>query len=179
MKTIDTYMKQVIQKGKGNALAIGPTEVMIDALNENDAISICDVLSKENHKGEKKSIFRKRSKTFNFKKMRKTFQKKKKDIVIGDILELERYMKTFIRDSIYITKGTIYLFIGNPNYDFDLLIKRYKRFGVDCTLVPVQDGTILVIPVGNAKNHYWKEKFYYIIDTLIDIIDVIGDALVS
>lgn len=179
MKTIDTYIKQIIQNGKGNALVIGPTEVMITAFNENDAISICDVLSKENHKGGKKSIVRKKSKTFNFKKMRKTFQKKKKDIVIGDILALERYMKTFIRDSIYITKGTIYLFIEDSNYDFDLLIKRYKRFGVNSTLVSVQDGTILVIPIGTTKNHYWKEKIYYFIDTIVDIIDAIGDILVN
>ena len=179
MKTIDSYMKQIIQKGKGNVLAIGPTETMINALQESDAISICDVLSRENNKSNQKTIFRRKSKTFNFKKMRKTFHRKNKDMVIGNIVELERYMKTFIRDSIYITKGDIYLFINDCNYDFDLLIKRYQRFDITYSLEQGEDGIILIIQVGNAKNHYWKEKIYYIVDTIMDIADIIGDTLIS
>ncbi len=177
--TIDTYMNQIIQKAEGNALAIGPTISMEKALQENATITICDVLSKNNPSDRKKSFFHKRPKTFSFKKMRKTFHKKTKDIIIGDVFELERYMKTFIRDSIYITKGNIYLFVKDTNYDLDLLMKRYQRFDVTCEKEKVEDGIVLKVTVFNAKNHYWKEKLYYIVDTIVDIADIIGDALVS
>lgn len=179
MKTIDTYMKQIIQKASGNALAIAPTEEMTKALEENDHIVICDLLSKSKNPEGKKSIFHKKQKTFDFKKMRKIFHKKKKDIIIGDIVELEHHFKTFIPDSIYITKGYIYLYVKDPNYDFSCIIKRYQRFDVPCEVEKAKDGTILVLAVLNAKNHYWKEKMYHIIDTIEDIMDIIGDALVS
>lgn len=112
-------------------------------------------------------------------KNEKKFKKKRKDMIIGNIEELDRYMKTFIKDSIYITKGTVYLFIQNVDYDYDLLVKRYKRFGVTPVIEHCQDGIVLVIEVKNTKNHFWKEKVYYILDALFDFIDVVGDILAS
>lgn len=99
--------------------------------------------------------------------------------MIADIRELEPYFKTFIRDSIYITKGTIYLFVMNPEYDLDLLIKRYHRFQVESSIKKCKDGVIVTIHVGNAKNHFWKEKVYYVVDVVTDIADMIGDALIG
>lgn len=179
MKTVEQYMKQIIHHGVGNVLAIGPTESMQSELERNDAITICDVLNHPQKGLGVKTLFFKKEKTFHFNKMRKTFKKKRKDMILGDIAELENHLKTFIRDSIYITKGTIYLYTWNNTYDFELLIKRYKRYAIVCKLEKCKDGNILVIPVQNTKNHYWKEKFYYVIDTIADIIDMIGDALVS
>ena len=177
MQTIEHTMNLYIQKEKGNVLAICPTEGMIQTLQNNEGITVCDVLSK-NQDGKKGKTGR-RQKHFSFKKMRKKFKKKTKDVIIADIKELESYWKTFIRDSIYITKGTIYLFVMNPEYDLDLLIKRYHRFQVGSSIKKCKDGVIVTIHVGNAKNHFWKEKMYYIIDVLTDIADLIGDALVS
>lgn len=179
MKTVEQYMNQIIRHGVGNVLAIGPTESMQSELEKNDAITVCDVLNHpKKEEGTKKTFFNK-EKTFHFKKMRKTFHKKKKDILLGDIIELKNHLRTFIRDSIYITKGTIYLYTWDKTYDFDLLIKRYQRYSVVCKLEQCKDGSILIIPVQNAKNHYIKEKLYYVVDTIIDIIDIIGDALAS
>lgn len=179
MKTIDQYMKSVIQKSVGHALAIGPTDVMYQALEVNQEITVCDVLNRENGSQGKRRFFSKRNKPFQFKKMRKTFGKKQKNLVIGDIKELERYFKTFIRDSIYITKGDLYLFTTDVAYDFDLLIMRYKRFSVTTQIEKCKDGTLLILHVGEVKNHWWKEKIYYVIDVIIDFVDLIGDALVS
>lgn len=179
MKSIEQCMKQIIQSGTGNVLAIEPTQSMQKELEQNDAITVCDVLNHpKKEQGTKKAFFQK-EKTFHFKKMRKTFKKKKKDMILGDIKELENHLKTFIRDSIYITKGTIYLYTWDETYDFDLLIKRYQRYSVMCKLEQCKDGSILIIPVQNTKNHYIQEKLYYVIDTIIDIIDIIGDALAS
>lgn len=177
MKTIEQIINQKIEEGKGNVLAICPTDSMITSLEKNDAITVCDVLSNPKQNGEGKRTFR--QKTFNFKKMRKKFKKKRKDMIIGEVTELSRYMKTFVRDSIYITKGTIFLFIQNPDYDYDLLVKRYKRFGIDCVIEKCDDGILFTMEVGQAKNHFWKEKIYYIIDILIEMIDLIGDVLIN
>ncbi len=152
---------------------------MIQAIHENHAITICDLLSRSTKEKGKKTIFSKKTKTFQFQKMRKTFHKKKKDILIGDIGSLERYFKTFIPDSVYITKGYIYLFIKDPSYDFDYIIRHYQRFNITHEIEKAKDGSILIIDVSRAKNHYWKEKIYYGIDVITDAIDIIGDALVK
>lgn len=177
MKTIEKIINPIIQTGSGNVLAICPTSTMLAYLEENNRIDICDILS--NPTKENDGSKGKRQKPFNFKKMRKKFKKKRKDMIIGDITELTRYQKTFVRDSIYITKGTIYLFTQNSDYDYDLWVKRYKRFGVTTIIEHCEDGLVLTIEIGNTKNHFWKEKVYFILDVIFDFIDVIGDILAS
>lgn len=177
MKTIDQFMCQMIQKSAGNILAIVPTSCMEQELKSNEMIMVCDVLNRQQNQSKGK-MFSKKMKPFNFKKVRKTFQKKKKDIVIGNIEELERYFKTFVADSIYITKGSIYLFTYNKDYDFDLLHRQYSRFVSQSKSETCLDGIVFIVEVNNAKNHFWKEKIYYVTDIVINVVDAIGDALI-
>ncbi len=177
MNTVEQAFHKIIPKKEGNVLAIGVSSFMYQELQKNEKIVICDVLSKGEESGKRK-LFQRNPKTFDFKKIRKTFGKKQKDMIIGNIQELKSYFKTFIQDSIYITKGTIYLY-STEEYDFDLLVKRYKRFQITSNFEKCKDGMILKIEVRDTKNSWVKEKFYYIMDTVIDIVDAIGDALVN
>ncbi len=177
MKTVEQIINSYLKKEQGDGLAICPTEFMMQTLQGNNAILSCDVLSKEkSNTGTRKSC---KKKSFSLKKIRKQFHQKTKHFIVANINELERYFKTFVADSVYITNGMLYLFILDINYDLQKLERRYQRFHVPCDIVTCKDGFVLVIKVGNTKTHYWKEKWYYFIDSMIDILDIIGDALIN
>ncbi len=177
MKTVEQTINVYLKKETGDGLAICPTNDMIQILQKNDSILSCDILSEGSH-GKGKKFFHKNP-YFSFRKMRKQFKKKTKHFVVADIYALETHFKTFIPDSIYITNGTIYLYVFHSDYDLSLLQKRYQRFHVPCYVESCKDGFMLKIEVGSTKNHYWKDKSYYLIDTIMDIADMIGDALAS
>lgn len=171
MKIVDAKICSTIKTLSGNVLGIGLNEKMLDLLNKNDNVTICNVLSapaKEEGHGKK-------AKVFNMRKMRKKFGHKKVDTIVGNLQELDRYMKRFVADSIYITKGDIYLY-SEVSYDESILKKRYERFNITFSII---EKNIYQIHVGKAKNNKIKEKLYYIIDTIIEWIDIIGDILAN
>ena len=177
MNSVEQTIKQMIQKGKGNILAIGTSNSMNLLLEKNKEITTCDVLSKITFKNGKRRLFHK-PKSFHLKKMRKTFHKKQKDMLIGDIQEFQHYYKRFIPDSVYITKGIICLYTTS-NSDLDLFARRYYRYIHSIQTKICKDGKVIIIEIGDAKNHFWKDKIYYIIDVIIEFIDIIGDVLIN
>lgn len=67
----------------------------------------------------------------------------------------------------------------NKEYDIENITKRYKRYNTEIEVKEFIDGSLIKINTSKAKNHFIKDKIYYIMDTLNNIADVIGDILVS
>ena len=101
---MDNFILNEIKKMEGTLLGIGlHNEKFKAAINKNPKIIICNLLE-EPHKsfGKKKFKVNERSRPINIKKLRKIFHQKKTDNIICNLKTIKPFLKTFIKDSVYI-----------------------------------------------------------------------------
>ena len=150
---------------------------IIKSININDKIVDCDLFDcwndKENE--EKKGNY----KNFYITQLRKKYKKKKINYIICNIDKMDKYLKIFIKDSIYINNNIIYLFSYNKNYNFNKVIKKYNRYNVKIDKIEVENGIILKIETKDAFNHKISDSIYYIIDSIGDLLNMITDILMN
>lgn len=180
MKKID-YLKKVFENLKGNVLLIGVKEqTLLDQIEGKKEINTCYMLNSEGKSSLKKQRWSlKKDTTISIKKFRKKFKKKRMDTIICNIEEMESYFKTFIKDSIYICKGTIYFYGSKRKMDSLHLKEKYRRYKVKIEEENVLDGKILIIHVGKAKTYRIKELWYSCFDFVISCANIISDYLVN
>ena len=111
-------------------------------------------------------------------KRRKKRPEKKINYVISNISDINPYLPRFIPDSIYITNSVIYIY-GNINFDYEKVIKKYRRYTNKIETIVANDMFFIKVDVGNARNSFFKDKIYFIIDNLEVFADKIGDILVG
>ena len=163
----------------GDVLGIGVDETISEILEQNERVLNCNLLNSfsktENSKQEKKQ----RLKKIRIKKIRKVFKKKKVDLIICNIDEIKKYLKTFIKDSIYINKDILYIYNIEDEELKKELIKKYKRYNVKIEELKDNKKTILKIDNKLSKTNIFKDTFYLIIDTLIQLLNIISDILLN
>ncbi len=163
----------------GDVLGIGVDETISEILEQNERVLNCNLLNSfsktENSKQEKKQ----RLKKIRIKKIRKVFKKKKVDFIICNIDEIKKYLKTFIKDSIYINKDILYIYNIEDEELKKELIKKYKRYNVKIEELKDNKKTILKIDNKLSKTNIFKDTFYLIIDTLIQLLNIISDILLN
>lgn len=176
MKKVERELCNIVKDLEGNLIGIGLAEPkLLDKIERNDKITECTLLNDQT--GELNKEQSGRTKKLNIRKLRKKFKKKRIDTIICATEEIALYTKTFVKDSIYITKGTIY-FYGE---DLDLLEniqEKYKRYQVSTKQEKYGQSYLYVVEVKDAKNHRIKEIGYYIKDTLMNGVDYLSDYLV-
>lgn len=161
---------KIIKTLEGNVLGIGLSKDMVEAIEKNDAITECNLLNsytKEQH-GK-----RKRGKTIKIKKLHKYFKKKSVDTIICDYETIQKYMNTFVKNSVYINRKQLYFF---GNIDKEIIAKRYHRYN---TTVSFSNQNIAIIDNTNSKNNKFKDIGYRFIDASTAAIDFIGDVLMN
>lgn len=163
-------MKKIIKNLEGRVLGIGLNEELVKQIEDNDKIIECNLLNSYSKGKNKFSLF---NKTIKIKKIRKVFKKKKIDYVICNYDEINQYFNTFIKDSIYISKTKIYYF---GNIDIELLKNRYGRYN---TNIVIKNKNLVEINCSNAKNNFFKDYYYRLIDFKNKLIEVIGDILMN
>ena len=161
---------KVIKNLDGKVLGIGLNETLTKEIEENDKIIECNLLNSYVKGKNKFSLF---SKTINIKKIRRKFKKKNIDYIICNYDEICKYFNTFIKDSIYINNKTIYYF---GNIDLELLKYRYGRYK---TNINIKNRSLIEIDTSNAKNNFFKDFYYRIIDFKDRMIEIIGDILMN
>lgn len=169
-------LKKYIKNMNGKVIGIGiENEKIIEEIDKNNKILECDLLNsvdiKSNATGKNK---RKKY----IKKLRKQYKKKTIDYMVINSNEADKYLKKIVKDSIYINNGDIYYYL-DKNYEQDRIIKKYKRYNTEIEIKKYNDGFIIKIDTRNAKNNFFKDMIYYVIDTLSNVADLIGDILVS
>ena len=163
----------IISNMSGFVLAIGTDEKLGKKLENNELITKCDVLngfSKNNKKGKREKI-----KTINIKKIRKIYKKKKVDYIICNYEQISKYLKTFIKDSVFINKTKLY-FYGDVDKN---VIKKYQRYNADISIKEYKKTSIIEIDNTNSKTDFIKDLKYRIIDGFNSAIEFIGDILMG
>lgn len=159
-----------IKNMSGNVLGIGDFDnKIVEKLDKNNNITTCNILGNSDYTGEQTG----RSKKMRLSKIRK-FKHKRIDYLIVNYKDIDKFLKTFIKDSIYITKQNIYFCSNNPK-----ILKLYNRYNVSIKTIKCSDENIYVIDTSKAKNNKVKEFIYRILDFFEFIIDVITELLLN
>lgn len=164
-------MKVILEKLTGNVLAIGLDDTLKKILEANiniDSYTYLDTI--KNSKGSKKSS-KTKAKNIKVKKIKKYFKRKSIDYIICDYNSIKKYNKTIIRDIVYLNRQKAY-FYGNIDMD---LLKKFKRYKTDIKV----DKKFVEIDNQNSKNNFFKDKAYYIIDTISNLRDLLADLLLN
>lgn len=173
-------LEEIIKKISGNVLVIGLDDKLLDMFNKNNKVNLYSIYS-NNSKGifskEKKKKTNK-GKTINIKKLRKYFNKKSVDYLIYKEEEIIKYYKYIIKDTIYLNNNTIYIYSSNTT-DKDFIISKYRRYNVEIELTEYKNGYIITINNKNGKNNYFKDKIYFVKDSLYNLAEFIGNILIS
>lgn len=160
-----------IKNFSGNVLGIGDiSDDIVDSLNKNDKVIELNILSNKDYnigtgsgKGKKLSIR-------NLRKLKK----KRVNYLLVDYKNIDEHIKTFIKDSIYITKDYIYFVADNKK-----IKKYYNRYKTDIKEITLTDGLIYVINTKNAKNNKFREFYYSIVDSIDSLVELITNLLLS
>lgn len=174
---IISYLRKYIKSMHGKVIGIGlDNEKIIEEIAKNNKILNCDLLNSIDIKSS--DCKGKKTKKKYIKKLRKEYKKKNINYMIINSIKIDKYLKKIIMDSIYINKGDIYYYMNNE-YEKDRIIKKYKRYNTSIKILKCDDGYIIKINTSNAKNNFFKDIIYYIVDTISNIADTIGDLLIS
>lgn len=160
-----------LKKLSGSVLGIGLDDKKQDILNDNKKIVECYLLDNQVDSIDGSECY---TKIIDIKKMHKVFKRKSFDYIVGDFQKLYPYLRTFIKNSIYLNKNKVY-FYNLGNYDLDELEKRYARYGskVDSRK------NFIIVDNTKAKTNFLKNIYNYICDLFYDIIEYIGNLFVN
>lgn len=167
----NSVLSKEIENMSGNVLGIGDfNKTLINKINKNINIINCNVLGN----GESDDDVKTRVKKMRISNLRK-FKHKRINYLICNYDNINNHLKTFIKDSIYITKDYIY-FCTN---DIEYIKKLYNRYNVSIKEIKCSDQSILIINTKKAKNNKLKEMFYMIADSIEKAIEIITNLLQS
>ena len=172
---------KIIKKLSGSVLSIGLDDELNLSLENNDKIEELDeinLISKKKGSIKTNKKIKLKSKKINIKKLKKIYNKKKTNYIICNYEVMKKYMRYFIKDSVYINNKLLYLY-GISIKDTKSIIKKYKRYNVLIKPIENKDYFIIEIDNTNSKNNIFKDILYFISDTLELVSDLIGDFLIN
>lgn len=177
MEKIVKELEHIIKGLNGKLICIGVNEkILIDNIRKNEQIFYCDLLNSDifsKGKGKKK-----REKTLSINDFRKYYKKKKINYTICNIKDMYKFYPKFIPDSVRINSSYIYLY-GDMNYDYEKLEKKYKRYGAKIETITGNKEFLLKIDLTNKKINLIKEKYFFLVDNIEKVIDIISDLIIS
>lgn len=179
--TLINDLKNLCKEISGNVVTIGVDyKTVLDELDKNEKIAnLYSMQFNGKKRSKKKEKGKKRDKIVSIKKIRKIFKKKKIDYIICNIEDINRFLRTFIRDSVYINKEKIYIYGSKNNIDLELIEKRYNRYNVTINITEYDKDVLVEIDNTKAFNNVLKDIFYNIADILYSIYNAIGDLLIN
>ena len=164
-------MNSELKKINGNVLGIGLSEKEQNILEQNDNVIECYLLNSNSTSANNSKGY---CKVINIKKIKKIFRKKSFDYIIGNFEELKPYLRSFIKNSIYLNKNKLY-FYNIKDFELEELENRYIRYG---SIVKIKKNMV-IIDNSNSKTNIFKNILYYVCDLTYDTIEYIGKLLVN
>lgn len=173
MDPISKWLKNL----RGNLIGIGiEEEKYLQIIEENNNIEECNLLNSTLIDHEELGTGK--TKFLPIRKLRRRFKKKQTNAMLIHFAHIEPYLKTFIRDSIMITKEEICIYHLTSD-QLEQVKKRYHRYTVTFKEEKKDDDIILFINTSSSKTWFLKNWFYFIIDTLENGMELLSDLLVN
>lgn len=173
-------LENKLKNSSGNILGIGLNDKeLLDIIDNNKKIISCNILNNNSINIGKDNSKGKGSQTINIKNIKRIFKKKRIDIIICDYKHIDKYLKTFIKDSIYITKGNILIYGKFNSNQVDKITELYNRYNVSNVVKKEKNSYIIEFEVNNIRIPKIKEFCYTIIDIFSEIYDIVTDLLVN
>lgn len=179
------YLKQLIPTLHGKMIVIGiEYEEINQMILQSKSLKQCyfldsNVQEEKKKKKGKKTYHLGKNKTISIKKFRKTFKKKKTETIICNFNEIAPYLKTFVKDSVYICKGKVYYYGSKRKLEAAKLKEHYQRYQVSIEEVKLENSMVFIVDTSKAKTKWYKEFCYWIKDSFARAIDLFGDYLVN
>ena len=162
----------IIKKLTGSLVCYGITDEKIaDAIDNNDNIYDCDLLNSDYSSGGDG-----KNNNIMIKSIKKRYRKNKVDYMIINLDEVDSYIRKVVVDSTYVAKKNIYIYGTNNDNVLDI-VDKYKRYNLKIIKNDYKDGYIVSIDITDLHSNKLKDFIYYFNDTLIYIIDKIGDII--
>lgn len=178
--TLISDLKNISKNVSGKVLVIGvENKNVLQVLDKNKNIAELYTMNFNGKKKSKDKGVGRRGKTVSIKKIRKIFKKKRIDYIICNIEDINRFLRTFIRDSVYINKTKLYIYGTKDNLDSELIEKRYKRYNTNIIVTEYNKELLIEIDNSKAYNNKIKDIFYNISDICYSIVNAIGDLLIN
>ena len=180
-------LEELIKNTKGNVLAICLDEKLIDEFDKNNNINLYSLTSNEsssirlfNKKMKDKQKYKKnnKGKNINIKRLKKEINKNSADYIFCNMDEIINYYKYFIKDSIYMSNNKIFIYFSK-SIDKDFILSKYNRYNVEIKETEYKNGYLLEINAVAAKNNFFRDKIYFIKDTIYNIAEFIGNLMIS
>jgi len=177
MTSLNKLLEKIIVNINGKIICIGNFDnFLLKKLNQNNNITYCDLLNCDfSSSGNGKS----KQKRISMKDFKKHYKKKKINYMICDIKEIKKHLPRFIQTSIYINNDKLYIYGSKNDFDFNKLQKKYQRYNVQVNLTEKNENYVLEIDTKNAKNKFFNDKLYFIVDNIELVIDKISDMIIS
>lgn len=177
---IKENLKKELKKTKGNILCIGLNDQdLLDTIDKNKNIIKCDILN-NNFINKSKDISKgPKLKTIYIKNIKNVFKKKRINKIICDYNHIEKFLKTFVKDSIYITNENIVMYGKLNKEEVNKISYLYGRYNIKSIIKGDKNYYIINFRVNNIKTNKIKDCYYMIKDTFVEIRDIITDLLVS
>lgn len=170
---------EIVSQLKGSLLGVGITDTnILDAIENNDDIHTCYILSNLSLTGKKFSMTKHgRSKKINIKKLRKKFKKKSLNNIICNYDIIKQFQRSFVPNSVYLNNG--YLYIYGKKKEIESLKQKYQRYTNDIEIIENKDGFIMKINNQNTKNNFFKDTLFKIKDFGNDTLEFLTDLLIN
>lgn len=177
---IKENLKKELKNSSGNILCIGLNDQdLLDIIDKNKNIIKCDILNNNSIKIGKDNSKGPSSINISIKNIKNIFKKKRTDIVLCNYKHIEKYLKSFIKDSIYITKGNVLIYGNFTEKELGETISLYNRYEIKNKIKNDKNNYIIEFKINNKKTNKLKDFGYSIIDFLSELYDIVSDLLIG
>lgn len=171
---------ELARNTRNKVLVVGyDNQDFMNTLKKNKKVTRCDTLIElTGFMGKKKkTMVGTNTKKVRIKKIGKAYKKDHIDYMFIDGLSMKKYLRKFIKNSIFITNDKIYFFANETKLDSENIKKRFERYNANVKVISYDDDYVLEIDVKDKKNHPFKKYLYFLIDLLYDMKETIGDVI--
>jgi len=180
MNKIEKVLLDSIKSMDGFVLGFGDfSDKITSTIDKLNSITEFTVLSGGNMSSGEKCGKKPRLKKILYKKIKKKFKNKNVNYIIASYEELEGYKRRFISDSLNLVNKSIYIYVNDEDIDINVIKRRYERYHETVEIIECRDGFVLHIEKKKYKKNIIRDKFYLIIDAIVDGFNFFGDAIIS
>lgn len=179
-KLVRKELTNIIRQSTGKLLLIGLNDKsLLRLISNSNQIVNCDILNNNHYNNETIENQGAKSKNISIKSIRKIYGRKKINNIICDYKHIDDYLKSFVKDSIYITNGSVIIYGQMTALMRDSLVSKYKRYHIKATVIGDDNSYVVKLAIGKIKTNIIKDRYYYISDGLKELGELISDLLVG